>query len=153
MSPFLKDNPDASYEKDPKKGSNYFGFVFARVEIVTRIEPECMAQLAQLICDSADYLFPVRSLVNQVFEVNTLLVFKEKPLTGAVFHGMCFCRFRQFVPDPDEVRTKLLKLSLESIWKKLDPHSPVFKRFPFDRNQPVVPGRKRGAKGRFSPIR
>ena len=55
-------------------------------------------------------------------------------------------------PDVYDVRTKLLKISLEAIWKKLNPNSPVFKRFPFDRNKPVVPGRKRGMKGRFSPI-
>jgi len=63
-----------------------------------------------------------------------------------------FCRFRQFVPDVDEVPTKMLKISLENIWKKLDSDDPVFKRFPFDPDKPVVPDRKRGMKGRFSPL-
>jgi len=70
-----------------------------------------------------------------------------KGLNGA-FNSACL----SLVPDVYDVRTKLLKISLDGIWKKLDPNSPVFERFPFDRNKPVVPGRKRGMKGRFSPI-
>jgi site-specific DNA recombinase len=87
-------------------------------------------------CDHRD-LSPIEPENNQT----------DKGLNGA-FNSACLSP----VPDVYEVRTKSLKISLESIWKKLDPDSPVFKRFPFDRDKPVVPGRERGMKGRSSPI-
>ena len=48
------------------------------------------------------------------------------------------------VPDVDEGRTRTLKSALDKIWKKLDPHSHIFQRFPFDQNAPMVPKRNRG---------
>jgi hypothetical protein len=52
----------------------------------------------------------------------------------------------------DEDRTKTLKVALETIWKKIDPSSHIFKRFPFDPNAPVIPKPKRGRNGKFVPI-
>ena len=52
----------------------------------------------------------------------------------------------------DDVRTKALKVALETIWKKIDPSSPLFKRFPFDPDQPVTPLPKREPHGRFISI-
>jgi DNA invertase Pin-like site-specific DNA recombinase len=49
----------------------------------------------------------------------------------------------------DEDRTKSLKTALEVIWKKIDPDSPLFKRYPFDPNQPLVLLRRRGRGGKF----
>jgi site-specific DNA recombinase len=43
-----------------------------------------------------------------------------------------------------EDRTRLLKTALEKIWKKLDPSSPIFKRYPFEPGAPVVPVQPRG---------
>jgi hypothetical protein len=37
-----------------------------------------------------------------------------------------------------------LKLALERIWKKLDPVSQIFKRYPFEAGAPVVPVLPRG---------
>ena len=55
--------------------------------------------------------------------------------------------------EPDEDRTKLLKSALEVIWRKIDPSSAIFKRFPFVPDAPIVPIRRRGHKGRFSSER
>ncbi len=44
----------------------------------------------------------------------------------------------------DEGRTKSLKAALERIWKNLDPHSQIFKRYPFEPGAPVVPILPRG---------
>ena len=50
---------------------------------------------------------------------------------------------------PDEDRTKSLKTALEVIWKKIDPSSPIFQRYPFVEGAPIVPLRRHGNKGRF----
>ncbi len=44
--------------------------------------------------------------------------------------------------DVDEDRTNALKSCLQSIWKKIDPSSPIFNRFPFKLGAPIVPVRR-----------
>ncbi len=56
------------------------------------------------------------------------------------------------VPDVDEGRTRTLKSALDKVWKKIDPHSHIFNRYPFNRNASVVPKRKRERGGRFGRI-
>jgi hypothetical protein len=46
--------------------------------------------------------------------------------------------------DTDKDRTKSLKTALEVIWKRIDPSSPIFKRFPFDPEAPIVSIQPRG---------
>lgn len=48
------------------------------------------------------------------------------------------------VREAHDDRTKLLKLALEKIWKKLDPESLMFQRYPFEPGAPVVPVLPRG---------
>jgi len=48
----------------------------------------------------------------------------------------------------DEDRTKRLKHSLETIWKKCDPESDIINRFPFSPGEPMIPPRRRN-QGRF----
>jgi hypothetical protein len=57
--------------------------------------------------------------------------------------------------DVYEDRTKLLKIGLERMWKKLDPLmlSVLLKRYPFDPNAPMTLQRKRLNGGRFLPER
>jgi hypothetical protein len=48
-----------------------------------------------------------------------------------------------------EDRTKSLKRALEHVWKNLDPSAAIFKRFPFDPTQPLIPVPRRGKDGKF----
>ena len=62
-----------------------------------------------------------------------------------MFDGVHFCHLRQVLEqDRDEGRTKSLQTALETIWKKLDPNSKLFKRYPFEPGVPVVPVLPRG---------
>jgi hypothetical protein len=53
------------------------------------------------------------------------------------------------VPGVDEGRTRSLAIALAKIWKHLDPYSPIFNRYPFNKDAPIIPKRKRGKNGRF----
>jgi len=67
--------------------------------------------------------------------------------SGWIGHSDPGCPRRE--PLMDEDRTRRLGTALESMWKKLDPHSPGFNRHPFVTGQPVVPFRPCRKNGRF----
>jgi hypothetical protein len=60
------------------------------------------------------------------------------------YHGSFASARPSLERDSDEDRTSRLKSSLEGIWKKLDPESRVFKRYPFMEGAPVIPVLPRG---------
>jgi DNA invertase Pin-like site-specific DNA recombinase len=77
-------------------------------------------------------------------QINLSRIEPEKSRTGSARKGTFDPACPTLEQDMDEDRTKSLKTALEKIWENLDPHSQIFKRYPFEPGALVVPILPRG---------
>ena len=73
----------------------------------------------------------------------------KKGLFMVLWSAFVFVIYDKLEQGPDEDRTKSLQKALKIIWEKTDPLSPGFKRYPFDKNIPIIPPRLRALDGSF----